>query len=81
MLNKIAEVAKDLGVNQSALALAWTLANTDTTICLMGASRLSQIEPNLDALKALQQWTPEIEARLEAILGNTPDAEMEWRTF
>jgi hypothetical protein len=63
------------------LALAWTLANKDTSVALLGFTRLGQIDENLKALTLLEQWTPEIEAKCEEILGNTPTPELEWRTF
>jgi len=81
MLKQLAEVAASLGVSQAALAIAWCIANKDCTVALMGFSRVGQVEPNLLALKALEQWSPELEAKLEKILDNTPPAEVYWRTF
>jgi hypothetical protein len=47
----------------------------------MGFSRLSQVADNIGALKALAKWSPEVEAKCEQILGNTPTPEVAWQTF
>ncbi len=46
-LNGLAEIAKELNCTQSALALAWGLANKDVSTQLLGFSRLEQIDENL----------------------------------
>ena len=54
------------------MALAWCIANKDCTIALMGFSRASQVAENIQAVNVLQKWSPELDARLDEILGNKP---------
>ena len=81
ILCKLAELAKELDCSQAQLALAWTCANKDTSVALMGFSRLSQVADNIGALTVLAKWSPEIEAKVEAILENMPTPEIDWKTF
>lgn len=77
-MTKLEEIAKELGGTMAQLALAWTVVNQDTTTCIIGASKVSQLEENLKALNLVAKWTPDIEARVEAILGNQPES---WKDF
>lgn len=77
-LVKLEEMAKEMGGSMAQLALAWTIANQDTTTCIIGASRVSQLEENLKALDLLKKWSPEIENRIEEILGNRPE---DWNDY
>ena len=38
--------------------------------CIFGASRVEQVEDNMKALDVAKRWTPDIEAKMEEILGN-----------
>jgi voltage-dependent potassium channel beta subunit len=80
-LIKLEELAKELSVSQAQLALAWTIMNTDVSTAIMGASRVSQLEENLGALDVCKKWSKELEDRIEAILGNKPQTELDWRTW
>jgi aryl-alcohol dehydrogenase-like predicted oxidoreductase len=40
-LNALADLAKELGYTQAQLALAWAIANTDVSTCILGFTRLS----------------------------------------
>jgi len=61
-----------LGYSQAQLALAWTLANTDVSVALIGATKISQAEDNIKALELLKKWNDEIEEKVEKILANQP---------
>jgi aryl-alcohol dehydrogenase-like predicted oxidoreductase len=37
----LAELAKELGYTQAQLALAWAIASTDVSTCILGFTRLS----------------------------------------
>jgi len=77
----LGELAKELGFTQAQLALAWSVATKDTSTAILGFSRLSQIDENVQAVKLLEQWTPELEKRINEILGNCPVLETDWRTW
>eukprot|EP00824_Muranothrix_gubernata_P002652 TRINITY_DN1320_c0_g1_i1.p1 TRINITY_DN1320_c0_g1~~TRINITY_DN1320_c0_g1_i1.p1 ORF type:complete len:383 (-),score=81.47 TRINITY_DN1320_c0_g1_i1:4-1152(-) len=80
-LQKLGELAKSLDVSQAQLALAWAIANTDVSTAIIGASKPSQVEDNLKAVALLKKWTPELEAKIEEILGNQPKPPLNWRTW
>jgi voltage-dependent potassium channel beta subunit len=81
VLKGLEEIAKDLGYTQAQLALAWAIANKDVSTCILGFSRLSQVEENLKAVELYHKWTPEIENRVADVLNNAPEAIMDWRAF
>jgi len=63
-------LAKELGYSQAQLALAWSLANTDVSVALIGATKISQAEDNIKSLELLKKWNEEIEEKVEKILEN-----------
>ena len=80
-LNKLADFAKELGYSQAQLALAWAIANTDVSTCMLGFTRLEQVDENLKALELYYKWTPEIEKTVNDILGNTPEPDTDFRKW
>lgn len=79
MLGELGEFARSLGVSQAQLCIAWTLANSATSTCLLGASRVEQLEENVGALALAAVWKPEYEEAIDKILGNRPDEEISYR--
>ena len=75
VVDRITEVAKQRGVSNSQIALAWMLAKPGVTAPIIGASKLAHLE---EALKALEiKLTPEEMKSLEepyephAVLGHS----------
>ena len=81
LLNGLKETAEELGVTQAELALAWIIVNKDVSSCIIGASKLSQIESNLKAVELATKWTPELEEKLGGILANQPPSVISMLTF
>ncbi len=77
----LGDLAKEMGCTQAQLSLAWCLANKDVSTALVGASKPAQFAENLKAVEVMQRWTPEIEKKIEAVMGNQPTPAMNWRTF
>ena len=77
----LGEIAKEIGFTQAQLALAWSIAHSDTSTAILGFSRISQIDENIGAIKCLEQWNPELEKRINETLGNCPVLETDWRTW
>jgi voltage-dependent potassium channel beta subunit len=50
-LNALGDLAKENGYSQAQLALAWTIASSDVSTCILGFTRLSQVEENLKAME------------------------------
>lgn len=71
-MNELAALAKELGYTQTQLAIAWALASKDVSTLILGISKLQYVDENLRSLELYKKWTPEIENRINEILGNTP---------
>jgi len=65
----IGDIAAEMGVTQSQLALAWCLKNPHVSTAITGASRPSQVTENLGALDVLKQLSDERMERIAGILG------------
>jgi len=67
---QLADVAAELGCSVAQLAIAWILKNPHVSTVITGASHVGQIQENMLAKEVAQKITPEIKARIEAIVGN-----------
>ena len=65
-------LASEIGVSITHLSLAWCLKNPNVSTVILGASRLSQLEDNLQAIHALEKLTPEVMQKIETIVANKP---------
>ncbi|MDQ0914332.1 L-glyceraldehyde 3-phosphate reductase [Paenibacillus sp. V4I5] len=66
-INQLNEIASSRGQSLAQMSLAWVLRGERVTSALIGASRVSQIEENVAALKNLA-FSPEELATIEEIL-------------
>ena len=69
---KVAEftaLADAIGCTPAQLAVAWTASNPNVSTVLLGASRVEQLEENLQALEVMAELTDERKARIEEIFG------------
>lgn len=73
-VRKLTELSSELGMSLTHMAISWCLKNPHVSTVILGASRQEQLEDNLKALEALEQLTPEVMDRIEAIVGNRPAA-------
>ena len=64
---KLEAIAKELGTSLPRLALAWCLKNPNVSSVILGASRVEQLTENLGALDVLEQLTPDVMRKMEAI--------------
>lgn len=48
---------------------------------ILGFSKLSYVDENLKSLELYKKWTPEIEAKINAIIKNAPQPSVNGRTF
>jgi voltage-dependent potassium channel beta subunit len=69
----IARFARELGVSPAKLAIAWCIKNPNVSTVILGASRRTQLEENLDALNTVELLTDDVMERLETILENRPE--------
>ena len=66
-VNQLEQIATELGCKLSQLAIAWAAQNPRVSSVITGASNLSQLQSNLDAVKVIAQLTPEVMVRIEQI--------------
>ena len=79
-LLKLKELAETkLNTTLAVLAVAWVIANKDVSTCILGASKVSQLEENFKALELYKKLTPEILTEIETILDNCPKGETDFR--
>jgi aryl-alcohol dehydrogenase-like predicted oxidoreductase len=71
-VKKLGGLAKELGVSQAALSIAWCVKNEHVTTAILGATKKAQLLDNLDALKVLPLLTPEIMQKIDEIAGTKP---------
>ncbi|MEI8073444.1 MAG: aldo/keto reductase [Bacteroidota bacterium] len=71
-VKKLGELAKELGVSQAALSIAWCVKNEHVTTAILGATKKAQLIDNLEALKALPLLTTELMQQIDAIVGTKP---------
>ena len=72
-VKQLAKLADDLGLPIHHLALLWCNANPNVSTVILGASKLSQLKDNLKALDSKSKITPEVLAKIEAIVQNKPE--------
>ncbi len=70
---KLGDVAKDLGCTTAQLAIAWCTKNPRISTVITGASRVTQVSENMKALDVAVKLTPEVMARIQAIVGDHHD--------
>jgi len=78
-VNQLIPIATELGASMAQLALAWTLKNPNVSTTITGASRVEQVVENMKALDFVNQLTPDVMDRIEAILNNKPPAPSTFR--
>jgi hypothetical protein len=49
--------------------------------CILGFTKISQVEENLKAMELYYKWTPELEKKVRAILANDPEPTMDFRKW
>ena len=63
------------------LAIAWVICNPDVSTCILGATKVSQLEENLKALEIYKKLDKDILLEIEKILDNTPRGEIDYRDW
>lgn len=71
---ELTDLADEIGISMTHLALNWCLANRHVSTVILGASRLSQLKDNLAALEHKGKLTPDVMTRIDEIVGNKPEA-------
>ena len=81
-LVKLTKLAKEkLDCSLTTLAIAWIIANPDVSTCMLGASKVSQLEETVRSVEVYKKITKEIGLEIEEILKNAPEGEMDFRDW
>jgi len=49
--------------------------------CLLGFTKIEQVEENLKALDLYKKWDADLEKKVNEVFNNTPEADMNWRSW
>lgn len=82
MIRKSAEIknlAQELNIKSSQLAIAWCLKNKNVSTVILGASKVAQLEENINSLDAVSLLRDDVMNRIEEILDNEPNEDKDWR--
>ncbi len=74
-VRQLQPLADELGCTMAQLALAWCLKNPHVSTVITGASRVEQVQQNMEALKFVDRFTPDLMEQIDQILGNKPRVE------
>jgi aryl-alcohol dehydrogenase-like predicted oxidoreductase len=68
LVRSLTEIAVELDSSMAQLAIAWLLRVPEVSSVITGATRPEHLKDNLGALEVLPRLTPQILARIEAVL-------------
>lgn len=71
-VQKLGDLAKELGVSLPRLGVAWCLKNEQVSTVILGASKENQLVETLTSAEVVPLLTPEVMEKIELILGNKP---------
>jgi voltage-dependent potassium channel beta subunit len=69
-VRELTTVADELCTTMAKMAIAWCIKNPNVSTVITGASKVSQVEENYDALDVVPLLTDEVMERIEGILDN-----------
>jgi len=69
-LEALCELADEIGISMTHLALAWCLKNPNVSTVILGASRVEQLTDNLGALEAVERLTDDVMESITRILAD-----------
>ncbi len=69
-VKELAAIAGELNTSLPKLAIAWCLKNPNVSTVITGASKVSQVEENFEALDLVPQLSDDVMEKIEAVLGN-----------
>ncbi|TMW59104.1 hypothetical protein Poli38472_007249 [Pythium oligandrum] len=69
---QLEDIAKEVGCTLPQLALAWCAANKDVSTVLFSATSVEQLDENMKVLAFIDKITPEIKAKIDAVVQFQP---------
>ncbi|MBT8113937.1 MAG: aldo/keto reductase, partial [Arenicella sp.] len=71
-------LADELSMPLHLLSIAWCLKNPNVSTVILGASKLEQLEDNLNALAVIERLDEDAINAIEDIVNNKPDSPSDW---
>ncbi len=71
-IKRLHALAEKIGTSLAKLSIAWCLKNPNVSTVILGASKLTQLKENLQALDVVQLLDDDIMEKIEKILKNKP---------
>lgn len=78
-VKQLVPIADDLGCSMAQLALAWCLKNPHVSTVITGASKVEQVQQNMQALDVVPKLTDDVMAKIDEVLGNKPEPPEDYR--
>lgn len=78
-VNQLTPLADEIGCTIAQLALAWCLKNPNVSTVITGASKIDQVEENIQSIEYVDKLTDDVMDKIENILDNKPEGEKNWR--
>jgi voltage-dependent potassium channel beta subunit len=78
-VKKLTILAKEFGLTSTQLSLLWCLQNKQVSSVILGASKIQQLEDNLKVLTLKDKYTPELNEKIESIMQNRPEQDIDWK--
>jgi voltage-dependent potassium channel beta subunit len=72
-IKSLSKVAKDLDMSLAKLALCWCLKNSNVSTVILGASKVKQLEENLETIHMYSSLDQNTMLTIESILTNEPE--------
>jgi voltage-dependent potassium channel beta subunit len=69
IVRELTELASDLEMTTAQLALAWILRRKEVSSVITGATRIEQVDENLQAAESVEKLTEEILEQIDRIVG------------
>jgi voltage-dependent potassium channel beta subunit len=70
-VQKLGDLAKEIGISLPHLAINWCIKNPNVSSAITGASRVEQVRENMKALDVLDKLTPDVMTRIDEIMSDT----------
>ena len=68
-VQKLEVIARELGLSMAVFAIAWCLKNPHVSTVILGASRVSQLTENIQAIEAQYKLTPDLMEQIDKLVG------------
>lgn len=72
-IKKLAEIARELDMTIPQLALCWCLKNKHVSTVILGASKVKQLEENLESIHRYASLSSDIMSKIESVMNNKPE--------